>query len=110
MPPIIVEVFLYLPLISFEITILADSLSNSPNISLIESCLYCFDANIHITIPVEKTYGYSIQLFGDRLLLTQVEIRKKAQVIPAGLDPSYAVWREPIFFGSLNAILAILNI
>jgi hypothetical protein len=36
--------------------------------------------------------------------------RNEAQGIPTGRDASYAVWRELIFFGCLNTILAILNI
>ena len=36
--------------------------------------------------------------------------RNEAQGIPTGRDTSYAVWRELIFFGYLNTILAILNI
>jgi len=58
MPVITVEIFLYLPLISFDIIILTDSLSSSFIISLKEFSLYLFDTNTNDAIQAEKTYGY----------------------------------------------------
>jgi hypothetical protein len=54
---ITVQIFLYLPLISFDIIILADSFSNSFIISLKEFSLYWFDNNTYDAIQAETTYG-----------------------------------------------------
>jgi hypothetical protein len=62
MPFITVEIFLTLPLICFDIIILADSLSNSFIISIKEFSSYRFDTNTNNAIQAEKTYGYRMIL------------------------------------------------